>query len=92
MSFHLYNCLPHFYIGKRKTPRKSMRLDDILDNDARGNPYDETNPIFQRRNVDVDEGDDEDDDDDDGGGDSDGDDSLDGDLLIGDDDDFEPCT
>nr|XP_011463585.1 PREDICTED: uncharacterized protein LOC105351310 [Fragaria vesca subsp. vesca] len=70
--------------GKRKTPRKSMFLDDIVDDDSRSNRYDDTNPLFQHGD-DIYEGGDDDDGD---GGDSDGDDSLDEDILI-DDDDFE---
>ena len=57
-----------------------MLLDDIVDDDTRSNRFDDTNPLFQH---------DDDDDDDGDGGDSDSGDSLDGDILIDDDDDFE---
>ncbi|XP_061998825.1 uncharacterized protein LOC133716103 [Rosa rugosa] len=63
--------------SKRKAPRKSMHLDDIVDDDIRINPYDDTNPLFEHH------GDDSD------GGDSLGDDSLNGDLLIDEDNDFQ---
>nr|XP_011468583.1 PREDICTED: protein LTV1 homolog [Fragaria vesca subsp. vesca] len=72
--------------SKRKAPRKSMLLDDIVDDDTRSNRFDDTNPLFQYGDDDDEGGDDDDGDD---GGDSDGDDSLDGDILIDDDDDFE---
>ena len=56
-----------------------MLLDDIVDDDTRSNRFDDTNPLFKYG----------DDDDDGDGGDSDSGDSLDGDILIDDDDDFE---
>ncbi|PRQ19546.1 putative HAT dimerization domain, ribonuclease H-like domain-containing protein [Rosa chinensis] len=68
--------------SRRKLPRKSMRLEDIADDDIRTNPYEDTNPLFQHQDDDSD-GDDSD------GGDSDGGDSLDGDLLVDEEDDFQ---
>ncbi|KAL6227657.1 hypothetical protein ACLB2K_001614 [Fragaria x ananassa] len=74
--------------GKRKALRKSIILDDIVDDDTRSNRFDDTNPLFQHGDDD-DEGGDDDDDDGGDGGDNDGDDSLDGDILIDDNDNFE---
>ena len=74
----MFNWLPSiFCVGKRKP--KIVRLNDIVDDEIRDNPYDDTNPLYQKHvdeNVGV-------------RGDSDGGDSLDGDILIDDDDDFE---
>ncbi|KAM5554123.1 hypothetical protein ABKV19_026053 [Rosa sericea] len=63
--------------SRRKLPRKSMRLEDIADDDIRTNPYEDTNPLFQHQ------------DDDSDGSDSDSGDSLDGDLLVDEEDDFQ---